>query len=62
MAGPRTCRSFCRNSLPIGKDELAKAALIKGSGTSILNPIISSTSTLYSAIEMAKTYTCRSPC
>ena len=37
MARPRACQSFCQNFSPIGKDKLADAVPIEGSGT--LTPI-----------------------
>ena len=40
MAWPSGRRSFCRNFLPTGKDELASVAPTKGSGTLTSTPVV----------------------
>ena len=62
MAGPRACRSPHRNFPPTGKDEVAEASPTEGSGTLTPMPALAHVLTPYSAIEMAGTRACSSPC
>ena len=60
MAGPRARRSPCRNPPPTGKDEVAGAAPIEGSGTPTQAPAVARFPTPYS-IKMAGTRARSSP-
>ena len=62
MAGPCARQSFCWNLPPTGKNEFAEAAPTESSGTPTLTPAVARALTPYSAIKMAGTRTCISPC
>ena len=53
MAGPRACRSPCRNPRPTSKDELAGAAPTEGSGTPTPIPVMLRAPTLAPATAPA---------
>ena len=61
MAGPCARRRPHRKLLPTGKDEVAGAALTKGSGTPTPTPAVARAPTPYSAIEIAGTRARNSP-
>ena len=51
MAGPRACRSPCRNPPSVGEDELAGAAPTEGSGTPTPTPVVSRAPTVAPSLD-----------